>query len=46
VSSWSGFEGCEVEAREARGVEKGLNGRDPPVLHREGGDREDLSVKQ
>jgi hypothetical protein len=46
VLSWSGGEGCEVEAGEAGGVEEDVHGRDPPVLQREGGDREDVSVEQ
>jgi ribulose-phosphate 3-epimerase len=44
--SWSGLEGREVEAGEARGVEEDVHGSDPPVPQRDGGDREDVSVAQ
>ena len=44
--SSSGVEGREVEAGEACGVEEDVHGRDPPVPHREGADREDRSVEQ
>jgi hypothetical protein len=46
ASSWSGVEGREVEAGEPGGVAEDVHGRDPPVLQREGGDREDLSVEE
>src|SRR5215218_631389 len=46
VPSWSGVEGCEVEAGEACGVEEDVHGRDPPVPQREGGDRVGFPVEQ